>query len=99
MANFLTKIFGTKADRDMKELKPLLNKALEAYESIKLLSTDDLRHKTVEFREIIREATKVEEDRLEEIRNYLDSNYDLPIEEKQDLYKEVEKLEDKVYTY
>jgi preprotein translocase subunit SecA len=97
MANFLTKIFGTKADRDMKELKPLLNKALEAYETIKLLSTDDLRHKTVEFREIIREATKVEEDRLEEIRAYLDSNYDLPIDEKQELYKEVEKLEDKVY--
>ena len=97
MANFLTKIFGTKADRDMKELKPLLNKALEAYETIKLLSTDDLRHKTVEFRETIREATKVEEDRLEEIRTYLDSNYDLPINEKQELYKEVEKLEDKVY--
>ena len=97
MANFLTKLFGTKADRDMKELKPKLNKALEAYETIKDLSTDDLRHKTVEFREKIRKATEVEETRLTEIREYLDNNYDLPIEEKQDLYKEVEKLEDKVY--
>ena len=97
MANFLTKLFGTKADRDMKELKPKLNRALEAYESIKNLSTDDLRHKTVEFREKIRTATAAEEDRLTEIRDYLDNNYDLPIEEKQDLYKEVEKLEDKVY--
>ena len=97
MANFLTKIFGTKADRDMKEVQPLLHKTLEAYETIKDLSTDDLRHKTVEFREIIREATKEEEDRLTEIRDYLDANYDLPVEEKQSLYKEVEKLEDKVY--
>lgn len=97
MANFLTKIFGTKADRDMKEVQPLLHKTLEAYETIKDLSTDDLRHKTVEFREIIREATKEEEDRLTEIRDYLDANYDLPVEEKQNLYKEVEKLEDKVY--
>jgi len=97
MANFLTKLFGTKADRDMKELKPKLNRALEAYETIKDLSTDDLRHKTVEFREKIRKATEVEENRLTEIRDYLDNNYDLPIEEKQDLYKEVEKLEDKVY--
>ena len=97
MANFLTKLFGTKADRDMKELKPKLNRALEAYETIKDLSTDDLRHKTVEFREKIREATETEEARLAEIRNYLDNNYDLPIEEKQDLYKEVEKLEDTVY--
>ena len=97
MANFLTKIFGTKADRDMKEVQPLLHKTLEAYETIKDLSTDDLRHKTAEFREIIREATKEEEDRLTEIRDYLDANYDLPVEEKQSLYKEVEKLEDKVY--
>ena len=97
MANFLTKIFGTKADRDMKEVQPLLNKTLEAYEVIKDLSTDDLRHKTIEFREAIREATAEEETRLEEIRNYLDANYDLPIEEKQDLYKEMEKLEDKSY--
>ena len=98
MANFLTKLFGTKADRDMKELKPKLNKALEAYETIKNLSTDELRHKTVEFREKIREATEVEETRLAEIRDYLDNNYDMPIEEKQNLYKEVEKLEDKVYS-
>ena len=97
MANFLTKLFGTKADRDMKELQPLLRKTLETYEKIKNLSLDDLRHKTVEFREAIRQATATEEDRLTEIRNYLDTNYDLPIEEKQDLYKEVEKLEDKVY--
>ena len=97
MANFLTKIFGTKADRDMKEVQPLLKKALEAYESIKELSTDDLRHKTVEFRERIRQATAEEENRLTEIRQYLDENYDIPIEEKQNLYKEVEKLEDKAY--
>ncbi|MBR4919354.1 MAG: preprotein translocase subunit SecA [Bacteroidales bacterium] len=97
MANFLTKLFGTKADRDMKELKPKLNRALEAYETIKNLSTDDLRHKTVEFREKIREATEAEETRLAEIRDYLDNNYDMPIEEKQDLYKEMEKLEEKAY--
>ncbi len=97
MANFLTKIFGTKADRDMKEVQPLLNKTLEAYEVINDLSTDDLRHKTIEFRDAIREATAEEENRLEEIRNYLDANYDLPVEEKQSLYKEMEKLEDKAY--
>lgn len=97
MANFLTKIFGTKADRDMKEVQPLLKKALEAYETIKTLSTDDLRHKTVEFRDRIHQATAAEENRLAEIRQYLDENYDIPIEEKQNLYKEIEKLEDKAY--
>ncbi|MBO7492494.1 MAG: preprotein translocase subunit SecA [Bacteroidales bacterium] len=97
MANFLTKIFGTKADRDMKELKPLLNKTLTVYETIKNLTTDELRHKTVEFRMMIQAATATEEQRVKEIKDYLDANYDLPIEEKQDLYKESEKLEEKIY--
>ena len=97
MANFLTKLFGTKADRDMKELQPLLKKTLAAYETIKDLSIDDLRHKTVEFREKIRTATQNEEDRLAELREMLETNYDLPVEEKENTYKEIEKLEEKVY--
>ena len=98
MANFLTKLFGTKADRDMKELQPLLKKTLAAYETIKDLSIDDLRHKTVEFREKIRTATQAEEDRLAELRTYLETNYDIPVEEKENTYKEIEKLEDKIYS-
>ena len=98
MANFLTKLFGTKADRDMKELQPLLKKTLAAYETIKDLSIDDLRHKTEEFREKIRTATQAEEDRLAELRAYLETNYDIPVEEKENTYKEIEKLEEKVYS-
>ena len=97
MANFLTKLFGTKADRDMKKLSTLLAKTLEAYDKIKELSIDELRHKTVEFKEKIREATQTEEDRIAEIKEYLESNYDLPVEEKQGYYKELEKLDDTVY--
>jgi len=98
MANFLTKLFGTKADRDMKELQPLLKKTLAAYETIKELSIDDLRHKTEEFKDRIRTATQVEEDRLAELRSYLETNYDIPVEEKEEKYKEIEKLEEKVYS-
>ena len=97
MANFLTKLFGTKADRDMRELQPLLKKTLAAYETIKDLSIDDLRHKTVEFRDKIRTATQKEEDQVAELRHYLEENYDIPVQEKEDKYKEIEKLEDKIY--
>jgi len=97
MANFLTKLFGTKADRDMKELQPLLKKTLAAYETIKDLPIDDLRHKTEEFRDKIRTATQKEEDQVAELRHYLEENYDIPVQEKEDKYKEIEKLEDKIY--
>jgi preprotein translocase subunit SecA len=81
----------------MKELQPLLKKTLAAYETIKDLPIDDLRHKTEEFREKIRTATQKEEDQLAEVRQYLEENYDIPVEEKESKYKEIEKLEDKIY--
>jgi len=95
--SFLSKIFGTKADRDMKELKPYLEKTLAAYETIKDLSNDELRHKTVEFKQKIAETVKEEEDRIAEIKEYLDNNYDIPIREKEDFYKELENLENRSY--
>jgi preprotein translocase subunit SecA len=45
MANFLGQLFGTKADRDMKELRPILQNVIHAYEPIKELTNDELRHK------------------------------------------------------
>ena len=81
----------------MKELQPLLKKTLAAYETIKDLPIDDLRHKTEEFRDKIRKATDKEENQVAELRKYLEENYDIPVEEKEDKYKEIEKLEDKIY--
>lgn len=97
MANFLTKLFGSKADRDLKELKPYLEKTLTAYENIKDLTTDELRSKTKQFRSQIASAIEKEESRIAEIKEYLDTHYDIDIEEKENLYKEMESLEKKSY--
>lgn len=97
MANFLTKLFGSKADRDLKELNPYLDKTLEAYEKIKILSNDQLRAKTQEFKTKIAKAVQIEEKRINEIKEYLDIQYDIDIEEKETLYKEMEALEKKSY--
>ena len=50
---FFTKLFGNKSIRDNKALMPVLHKTLDAYEKIKLLDNDALRHKTVELPEAI----------------------------------------------
>ena len=97
MANFLTKLFGSKSDKDLKELKPYLEKTLEVEKNIIILTNDGLRAKTVEFREKINETVRAEEERIAEIKLYLDANYDLDIEEKQHLYKEIETLEKRSY--
>ena len=97
MANFLSKLFGTKADRDLKELTPIKDTVLEAYEYIKELTHDELREKTIEFKERIKEAVEEEEKQIAEIKVLMDENYDMEISQKEALYKEIEQLEKKSY--
>ena len=44
-------IFGSKQERDIKKIRPVLEKVKSYYEQIHLLSDEDLRKKTDEFRE------------------------------------------------
>lgn len=51
MKNLITKIFGTKHDRDAKKLSPLVDEINGHFEQLDKLSEDDLLQKTTEFRE------------------------------------------------
>ncbi len=53
VTDIFKKVFGSKADRDMKQLKPILNKILAAYDSIDKLSDDELRAKSDELKTLI----------------------------------------------
>ncbi|MBN2730238.1 MAG: preprotein translocase subunit SecA [Bacteroidales bacterium] len=98
MAKLLEKIFGgSKAEKDMKEVTPYVEKIRKEYEIIKHLSNDELRAKTIEFRNFIQSSVQKEEDRVSELKEKLDSQYDMPIHEKQEMYAEIEKLEKTIY--
>ena len=65
MANFLSKLFGTKSDRDLKEVKPFLDATLKINPEIQKLDNDQLRAKTIEFKERIRKEVEAEENEQE----------------------------------
>ena len=88
------KIFGTKADRDMKQLRPVLNKVLAAYETIDRLSDDELRAKCDELKAKIQAAIAADEKRIAEIKVELEK--ELPLKEKESLATESDKLVKKV---
>ncbi len=94
LADIFKKLFGTKAERDMKEIKPLLDKVLAAYEDIDKLSNDELRAKTDELRAFVASRIADDEKRIGEIKSHLDG--DLAIEEKEALATESDKLVKKV---
>ena len=93
---FLTKLFGDKSTRDNRALQPLLQKTLEAYEKIKNLDIDSLRHKTVEFKEYIRNYIAEDEAKIAELKASVDANPDMDLEKKNDIYEQVDKLEKKL---
>ena len=88
------KIFGTKADRDMKAIKPTLNKVLEAYKEIDKLSDDELRERCQGLKDKIRAAIAEDENRIAEIKAELEK--DIPLKQKEALATEQDKLVKKV---
>ena len=88
------KIFGTKADRDMKAIKPTLDKVLEAYKTIDKLSDDQLRAKCQELKDKIQAAIAQDENRIAQIREELEK--DIPLNQKEALATEQDKLVKKV---
>ena len=90
LADIIKKIFGSKAERDLKAVKPVLNEILAVYPEIDALSHDDLRARSAALRERLRQVEAPFEDRMARISEELAK--DIPIEEKEKLATESDKL-------
>ena len=97
MANFFEKLLGSKSDRDIKAINPIQQNVLAAYEVIKKLSNDELRAKTVEFKNKIAVHIADDEKLAEEIRMSVNNNPDMDVEEKERNWKKVDDLEKQIY--
>ena len=90
LASVIGKIFGSKAERDYKAVKPILERILAVYPEIDALSADELRARSAALRQQLREVESPFERRIEEIRAELDK--DIPVSEKVKLAEESDKL-------
>ena len=91
MANFLKKLFGTKADRDLKQLTPTLKLILAAYDRIDKLSDDDLRAESAALRAKVRAYTAAEEEKVSQIREQL-SDPEMEVSRKEKMATELDEL-------
>ena len=90
LADIFRKIFGSKADRDYKAIKPTLDKILAVYGEIDALSDDDLRARSAALREGLKAVEQPFEDRIAQIKKELDG--DLPTAEMEKLASESDRL-------
>ncbi len=97
MVNILNKILGSKSQRDINAINPRLSQIKPAYEKIILLSNDELRAKTPEFRQIIQDAIQAEEDKILQLKNSIEENPEMDVDEKEKIYEKIDQLEKTSY--
>jgi preprotein translocase subunit SecA len=93
MINFLKKIFGDKHTKETKVLWPIVEEIKDEYEKIKTLSDDELRAKTLEFKEKIQKYTTETRDKIAELRLKLQSNEEF---DRSAAYDDLDALEDQL---
>jgi preprotein translocase subunit SecA len=70
--DFIKKMFGSKEQRDIKALKPILAKVLESYDRIDKLSNDELRAETDRLKKYIADYKAADEAKLSELKSQLE---------------------------
>ncbi|NTV18378.1 MAG: preprotein translocase subunit SecA, partial [Bacteroidales bacterium] len=95
ITSLLKKFFGTKADRDLKEIQPFVDKIREVFPGIDKLSNDELREESNKLKRLIAERISEDETRKKEIRAKLE-DVKIDVSEKEALATEVDKLSKKI---
>ena len=92
MLGLLSKLFGSKSNRDIKLIQPLVEKTKEEYSKLHSLSNDELRQRTIDFKARIQEFLEEIDKEIAVVKTKAESE-DLPINEKTALYDQLDKLQ------
>jgi preprotein translocase subunit SecA len=88
----LGKLFGSKSEKDLKELMPYVDKVRSAFDSLRSLSHDQLRHKTLEFKNRIAEHLSETETEINSLEQKAVEQPDMDVVELELLYTRVDEL-------
>lgn len=87
----VTKVFGSKSERDLKPINPIVGQINEEYVKLKALSNDNLRHKTTELKNKISEYLSDIDSEVAELKAKTEVE-DVDIHEKDEIFKAIDKL-------
>lgn len=93
MLKFIAKIFGTKSEKDIKRIMPLVEKTKAEGEKLKSISNDELRNETQKIQETINQELKGIDDQLASLHKKVADNPDLDINEKESVFAEIDRIE------
>jgi preprotein translocase subunit SecA len=87
--------FGSKAEKDMKEIAPYVEKIKAVYPRFEAMSNDELRAETQRLREVIAERIAADEAEIVALQEQLESP-ETDIAEKEDIGKEIDRRKKEV---
>ena len=93
--DFATKFFGTKYDKDLKLITPIVKKIKLEEEKISLLSNDDLRKKTILLKDQIHSHINSEREEIEGLKIKAEDT-ETSFQQKENYYSEIDNLEKEI---
>ncbi|MCJ8211882.1 preprotein translocase subunit SecA [Mucilaginibacter sp. RS28] len=93
MLGFISKLFGNKSERDLKSIQPLVEKIKAEFAKLENISHDDLRAKTADFKERIKQGLAGIDSEIASAREQVESNPDMDVNQKVEIYSQIDKLE------
>src|SRR5690554_4348094 len=89
----ITKVFGSKSEKDIKKIQPIVDQIKSFEDQIQQLSDDELKGKTEEFKQKIKDATAQTVSEIEEIKEKLNHIEELTPLEHRELAEQLDELE------
>ena len=90
LTTFLSKIFGNKSTRDLREIQPIVDRIKALEPELKTLSNDELRERITAVRNEIKEAIATDEEAIVKKKEEIET---LPFDKRQPLWDEIDKHE------
>ena len=91
--DFLTKIFGNKSQKDMREIKPWIDKIKAASPAIEQLDNDALRAKTQEIRHYVQDAAIEKRAKIDELKAKIEVT---ELEDREPIFAQIDKIEKEI---
>ncbi|MEO5673473.1 MAG: preprotein translocase subunit SecA [Chitinophagales bacterium] len=93
MFEFVTKLFGgSKSDKDVRIVEPYVDQINEVFETLESLTNDELREKSIDFRQRIKDYTAVIDTEIEALKAEAEKD-EVAFDQKEEFYKQIDQLE------
>ncbi len=90
---FISKLFGNKASRDMREIQPWVNKVKAVYPQISALSNDELRAASAALKAKIQGSVTAQRAKIAELKAGIE---EIELEKREAVFNQIDKLEKEV---